>query len=177
MYKKFLGIALAGLALPALALASQPLLVRFDGHTVPMQETVQVARTPSGRVQVHTWTWRGPDGAVTMQVSESRGAGAPVPAWVLNQMRELQMSMQQLHRIEAAMEQPLLGPSPPMPVVLSGPMLMPLPGLVPVPEVPALHWVIVPGALLPAPVQVIVPQPSPPHAVSSVATRHQGVTI
>lgn len=178
MYKKFLVVALCGLALPALALASQPLLVRFDGHTVPMQKTVQVTRIPAARVQVHTWTWHGPDGVLTMQVSESRGAGAPPPAWALSQMRELRMNMQQLNGIEAAIEQPLLAPLPPIPVVLSAPMLLPLPGLAPAPEVHVLQWVIVPrGLMLLVPLHALVPQPSPPHTVPSAPMRHRGLVI
>lgn len=178
MYRKFLvAVALSGLALPALALASQPLLVRFDGHVVPMQETVQVTRTPAGRVQVHTWTWHGPDGALTMQVSESRGAGAPPPAWALTQMRELRMEMQQLNRIEAALEQPLLVPSPPIPVVLSEPMLLPLPGLAPPPDMHVLQWVIVPRALVLAPFHALVSQPLPPHTAPAAPMRHHGVVI
>lgn len=169
MQKKVLAIALAGLVVPALALASAPLLVRFDGHVVPMRETVQVTHSPSGTVSVRTWTWRGPDGAI--QVSESRGADAHMPAWAVAQMRDLQMQMQQMRRMEAQMAQPLLGP--PVPVVFSGPLLMPFPGLAPPLEVRLLQPMIVPEALLPA--HIIIIAPPAPRAASPAPMPHHGM--
>ena len=172
MQNRVLAVALAGLLLPALTLASQPLLVRFEGHTVPMRETVQVTHTPGGTVRVRTWSWHGPDGAATFRVSESRGASAPMPSWALAQMRELQMQVQQMHRIEAALEQPLL--APPLPVAISEPLLIPMPGLAPALQLGTLQPVIVPRPLLPE--RVIVIGPTTWRAVSpTTPPRHQGL--
>ncbi|HZC38931.1 MAG TPA: hypothetical protein VE221_09710, partial [Sphingomicrobium sp.] len=73
-----------------------------------------MTHTPTGTVRVRTWSWRGPGGAVTLQVSESPGTTAAVPAWAVAQMRELQLQVRQMQRIETALEQPLLVPSPPV---------------------------------------------------------------
>lgn len=175
MQKKVLAMALAGLLLPALALASPPLLVRFDGRTVPMHETVQVTNTPDGAVRVHTWSWRGPQGTATFQVSESRGASAPLPDWALAQTRELQLQMRQMRRIEAALEQPLLSASPSVPVVLGEPLVMPLGGLALPFEMRILQPMIVPQSLLPA--RVIVIASAAPRAVASppAPARHEGL--
>jgi hypothetical protein len=94
MHKKVLVMFLAGTALPALALASSPLLVRFDGYTVPVRETVQVRHLPSGTESVRTYSWRAPNGAGNVQISEGPGARPAIPAWALAQMREMQMQMQ-----------------------------------------------------------------------------------
>ena len=170
--KVLLAVALAGLLLPALALASQPLLVRFDGHTWPMRETVQVTHNPGGTVRVHTWSWRGPDGAASFEVFESQGASAPMPSWALAQMREMRLQMQQMNRIEAALEQPAL--APPAPVAFSEPPLMPMPGLAPPLQMPIVEPVIVTRVLLPERVIVIAPAVAP--AVSpSALVRHQGL--
>lgn len=155
MQKKVLAVALAGLLLPAIALASRPLLVRFDGHTVPMRETVKVTHTPSGVVRVRTWSWQGPNGATTFQVSESRDASGHMPTWALAQMRELQMQMRQMRRIESALKQPLL--APPLHVAFSEPLLIPMPGLAPTLRLRILQPVIEPRALLPESVIVIGP--------------------
>lgn len=163
--KKILAVALTGLILPALALGS-PLLVHFDGRTVPMRENVQVTHTPAGTVRVRTWSWRGPGGAVTLRMSESPGTTAAMPAWAVTQMRELQLQMRQMQRIEAALEQPLLAPSPPIPVGLTEPFVVPMPRLGLPLETGILQPVIVPQALLPASVIAIVPASprSAPHA-------------
>lgn len=175
MYKKLLAVALVGLTLPTLALAS-PLLVSFGGRTVPMRENVQVTRTPAGTVCVRTWSWRGPGGAVTLKVSESPSEAAPMPAWAVAQMRELQLQMRHMQRVEAALQQSLLAPSPPVPVVLSEPLLVPVPGFGLPLETSLLAPIIVPRALLlPAPVIAIV-RPAP-HAASSASVRHHGVRI
>jgi hypothetical protein len=171
MQRKVLAMALAGLLLPALALASQPLLVRVDGHVVPMRETVQVTHIRGGTVRVRTWSWRGPDGAATFQVSESRGASAAIPTWALAQMRELQMQMRQVRRIEAALEQPLL--TPPVPVLWGGP-LTPMPGLAPSLVTGILQPVVAPRAVLPE--RVIIIGPVTVRAASPPApARHQGL--
>lgn len=167
--KVLLAVALAGLLLPALALASRPLLVRFDGHTVPMRETVQVKRTPDGTVRVRTWSWRGPDGAATFQVSESRGASAPMPSWAPTQMRQMQW---QMHRIEASLEQSLFAAPPSVPVVLGEPLVMPFPGLPP--QMRILQPVMVPRLLLPERIFVIAPATTRP-APAPAPARQQGL--
>ncbi|WP_013122361.1 hypothetical protein [Thiomonas sp.] len=50
-------VAALAMTLPALALAAQPLAVRYDGHDMPMHQTVEVMQTAAGPVQVKTWTW------------------------------------------------------------------------------------------------------------------------
>ena len=177
MHKKVLAMALAGMALPALALASSPLRVRFEGQTVPVRETVQVTHLPSGTVRVRTWSWRGPNGAGTFQVSESRGAAPAMPAWALAQMREMQMQMRQLRRIEAAFEQPLLAPPPPLPVMWSEPLLIRVPGVALPLETRLLQPLIVPQALLPVRVIAIVPRPKAPHAAHHRPAVHRGLAV
>lgn len=174
MHKKILAVALAGLMLPALSPAS-PLLVSFGGHTVPMRETVQVTHSPAGTVRVRTWSWKGPDGVVTLQMSQSPGTTAAMPAWAVAQMRELQMQMRQMQRIEAALNQRLLIPSPPIPVGLAEPLLVPMPGLGLPLETAILQPVIVPRTLLPAPVTAIVL--AAPRAASPAPVHHQGLRI
>jgi hypothetical protein len=171
--KVLLAVALSGLLLPALAPASQPLLVRFDGHTVPMHETVQVMHTADGNVRVHTWSWHGPDGAATLQVSESRGVGASMPSWALAQMRELRMQMRQMHRIEAAMEQSLFAASPSVSVDLAEPLVLPFPQLSPSLQMRLVQPLIVPQTLLPE--RVIVIRPTTPHLTSPSPASHQGL--
>ena len=176
MRKKVLAVALAGLALPALALAAQPILVRFEGRTVPVHETVQVTRTSAGPVRVRTWSWRGPNGAATFQVSESRGSAAAVPAWALQQMRAMQAQMRQIQLIQAAFQQPMLMPSFPMQVLFGQPLFAPMSGL----QLPVeLHILepIVPFRIEPLPVRVItiVPAPSGSPAAHRVPARHSGL--
>ena len=178
MHKKVLAVALAGMALPALALASSPLRVRFDGHTVPARETVQVTRLPSGTVRVRTFSWRGPNGAGTLQVSESPGARAAMPAWALAQIHEMQMQMRQMRRIEAAFAQPLLAPSPPVQIMWSEPLLIRVPGLALPLETRILQPVIVPRALLlPVRVITIVPAPAAPRPAPHEPARHRGLAV
>ncbi len=161
MRKRVLAVALAGLALPALALAAQPVFIRVDGHTVPMREFVQVVNTAAGPVRVRTWSWRGPHGAATFQVSESRGAGAAMPSWALAQMRAMQAQMQQMRLIEAALAQPLLAPALPVPAVFGQPLLLPLSA--PPIEVRYLQPMI-PLRAVPLPVRVILIAPRAPAA-------------
>lgn len=170
MRKRLLAVALAGLALPALALAAQPVFIRVDGHTVPMREFVQVVNTTAGPVRVRTWSWRGPNGAATFQVSESRSAGAAMPSWALAQMRAMQAQMQQMRLIEAALAQPLLTPALPVPALFGQPLLLP-PSAPPV-EVRYLQPMI-PLRAVPLPVRVImiVPQAPAPHVAPP---RHRG---
>lgn len=189
MHKKVLVMALAGLVVPVLAWASTPLRVRFEGHMVPVRETVQVARTPAGLVRVRTWTWRGPGGTAAFQVSESRGPGAAIPAAALAQMRRMQMQMDRqvsrMRQIEAALEQPLMALPPSMPVMWSGPMVIPMPGLVLPMRTRLLQPVIVRRVLLPARVIEIVPAPLLPRAQSPAAApvpgpgpgQHPGIRV
>ncbi len=163
MRKNVLVAALVGLALPAMALATQPLLIRVDGRTVPMREIVQVMQTAAGPVRIRTWSWRGPDGAATFQVSESRNASPGVPAWALAQMSALQAQMRQL---QAMLVQPLLMRSVPQPVAF-GPLLL-LPGRVPL-EVRLVQ----PMMPLPARVLVLLPGPAP-HARPASPPRVRG---
>lgn len=169
MQKRVLAVALVGLLLPALALASQPLLVRFDGHTFPMRETVQLRHTPGGVVRVHTWSWRGPNGAATLRVSERPGERAHMPSWALAQIRELQM--RQMHRIETEFEQPLL--TLPVRVAFREPLLIPVPGLVPALQLRILQPLIELRAL--SPERVIVIGPAVRAAAPAAPARHPGV--
>jgi hypothetical protein len=178
MHKKVLAMALAGMALPALAQASSPLLVRFDGHTVPVREIVQVRHLPSGTVRVRMYSWRGPNGAGTIQISEGSGARPAMPAWALAQMREMQMQMLQMRRIEAAFAQPLLAPSPPVRVMWSAPLLIRVPGMTLPLETRMLEPLIVPQALLPVRVIAIVPAASIPRAAAPhEPARHRGLAV
>ncbi len=172
MYKKVLVVTLAGLALPALALAAQPLWVHFDGHRIPVRETVQVERTPSGPVSVRTWSWSGPNGAATFQVSESRSASSAMPAWALAQMRALQMQMRQMRLMQAAFDQSFLAPPPDIRVVLG--QRLPLPaGALPSEVRVVRPWIALPPAWVPMRVIAIVPAPAVPHvAPRSPLPRH-----
>lgn len=168
-----LAMALVGLLLPALALAAPPLLVCYDGHAVPVQEAVHVTHANGGTVRVYTWSWHGPNGAGTVEVQESRGGRAPLPDWALAQMREMQLQMQQLQRIEAALERPLL--APPLSVAFSQPLLIPLPGVELAP--PLQLRILQPVIATPAPPGVVtVIEPPATRAESSpVPARHQGM--
>ncbi len=179
MRKKILAVALTGLTLPALALAAQPVFIRVTGRNAPMREVVQVIRTANGPVRVRTWSWRGPRGAATLQVSESRGAGAAVPSWALAQMRAAQRQMQQMRLIQAALEQRFAMSSLPLRVMFGQPLLV-LPGQTPPVEVRFLQPMIRLQAV-PLPTRVIVLLPQPPNlrvaphgAPKSAPARHHG---
>lgn len=174
VHKRILAVALTGVILPALALAS-PLLVHFDGRTVPMREKVQVTHTPAGTVRVRTWSWEGPGGAVTLRVSESPGTTAAMPAWAVAQMRELQQQMRQMQRIEAALQQPLLAPSAPLPVVSTAPLVVTMPRLGLPLETGILQPLIVPQVVLPAPLIAIIP--SSPSSATPAPAHHPGLRI
>ncbi len=174
MRKNVLAGALAGLALPAMALAAQPILIRVSGNTVPMHEVVQVVHTTAGPVRVHTWSWREPNGAATFQVTESRGAPPVMPTWALAQMRAMQAQIAQLQLLQTALARPLfMMPAPPIPVMFGAPLLMPMPGQAPL-EVRFLRPRI-PLRLAPAPTRVLVilpAQAAPPAAPTP--KRHHG---
>ncbi len=176
MRRKVLAAALAGLALPALALAAQPILVHFEGRTVPVHETVQVDHTSAGPVRVRTWSWRGPNGAATIQVSESRGPAPAVPAWAIEQMRAMQAQMRQMQMVQAALMQPMLMPSFPMQVLFGQPVFAPNSGLQ-LPVVLHILEPIIPLRIEPLPVRVItiVPVPSGSPAAPRAPARHGGL--
>ena len=162
-------LALAGLALPALALAGQPMLVRVDGQTLPMREVVQVMHTAAGPVRVRTWTWHGPGGMATLQVSESRDAGPAVPAaWAIARMRAMQAQMRLL---EAMLARPLPMPAP-RAVAFGPPLLEFLPGQAPV-TVRFLQPMI---PLRPQPARVFVILPAPPPRAAP-PTSHTGQRV
>ena len=172
MRKNVLAAALAGLALPALALAAQPLLIRVSGQKVPMREVVQVMHTAAGPVYIHTWSWTGPRGAATVQVSESRGARPAMPAWAMAQMRAMQA---QMRLIQAMVDQRLM-PAMPVPSMFVPPVMLPLPGQAPV-EVRWLQPMIRLRAVpVPTRVLVIVPARNP-HAAPPAASRPRGHLI
>ncbi len=170
MRKTILAVALAGLGLPALALAAQPVFIRVDGHAVPMREFVQVVNTTAGPVRVRTWSWRGPRGAATFQVTESRGAGAAMPPWALAQMRAMQAQMQQMRLIEAALVERLFTRALPVPTAFGQPLLVPLSA--PPVEVRYLQPMI-PLRAVPVRVIMIVPRAPAPH-VAPPPPRHRG---
>jgi len=173
MRKRVLAVALAGIALPALALAAEPMFIRVGSRTVPLREVVQVVHTAAGPVQVHTWRWRGPNGAAVVQVSETRGAGAPMPAWVMAQFRALQAQMQQMRLIQAALSGQMM-PQMPVPTMFGQPLLLPLPGQGLPLEVRFLQPVI-PLQAIPMPTRVIVllPRVAVPQAPPA-PVRHRG---
>ena len=78
-------IAALALALPGLALAAQPLTVRFDGHDMPMRETAQTLHTAAGTMQIRTWTWQSPRGNARVVIQKTEG-GAP-PTWAPQQLQ------------------------------------------------------------------------------------------
>lgn len=175
MRKNVLAGALAGLVLPALALAGQPIFIRVSGRSVPLREVVQVVHTAAGPVRVHTWSWRGPNGATTFQVSESRGAAPLMPTWALAQLRAMQAQMAQMQLLQTALAQPLMMmPAPPVPVMFGAPLLMSLPGQAPL-EVRFLRPMI-PLRVVPAPsrVLVIVPARSAPAVPAPAPKHHSG---
>ena len=99
----------AGACIPAIALAAQPLLVHFDGRTLPMHETVQVEHTAAGPVQVRTWSWRSPTGNASVMIERSSGAVA-MPAWAMRQMRDMQVQMAQMQAIATNLNRQLQMP-------------------------------------------------------------------
>ncbi len=152
MRKNVLVLALAATVLPALALAAQPVRIRVDGHYAPVREVVEVIHTAVGPVRVHTWSWRGPGGVGTFQVSESRGAVPAMPVWAMAQMQ----------LIQARLEQPMRVSSLPVPVVFGPPVWLALPGETPV-EVRYLRPMIQ-GRVTPWPVRILVLLPTSPPA-------------
>ncbi len=129
MRKNVLVLALVATVLPALALAAQPVRIRIDRHYAPVREVVQVLYTAGGPVRVHTWSWRGPGGAATVQVTESHGGISAMPVWAMARRRALQVRMQ---LIRAMLEQPIGGASFPVSVVFGQPVWLALPGEAPV---------------------------------------------
>lgn len=171
MRKKVLAVALAGITLPVLAWAAQPMFIRVGSRTVPLREVVQVVRTAAGPIRVHTWRWRGSNGATLVQVTETRGARAPMPPWVLAQFEALQAQMQQMQLIQTALSEQRM-PQWPVPVMFG--RMLPLPGQgVPL-EVRFLQPVI-PLQAIPAPTRVIVllPRVAVPHAAAP-PVHHRG---
>lgn len=170
MRKNVLVLALAATVLPALALAAQPVLIRVEGHYVPAQEVVQVIHTAAGPVRIHTWSWRGPGGAATFQVSESRGAVRPMPVWAMAQLRALQAQMQLM---QVMLQQPMLGPSLPVPVAVGQPLWLALPGQAPL-EVRFLRPII-PLRVAPLRARILVLLPrSHPHTSPPAVRRPRG---
>lgn len=169
MRKNVLLVALAVLGLPAAALAARPLLIRVDGHYVPMREVSQVMHTAAGPVHVRTWSWRGAGGTATIQVSESRGAGPAMPAWAVAQMRAMQA---QIRQIEAMSAQPLLMSSLPIRVAFGRPLLLPLAGSAPV-EVGFLRPMI-PLGMAPVPARILVLMPAHPQAAPAAPSLPRG---
>ena len=171
MRKTALAGTLAVLALPALALAAQPLLIRVDGRTLPLREIVQVVHTEAGPLQVRTWSWRSPGGATTVQFAATRAAAAPVPVWALEQLRALQGQIRQMQLMQAALAQPMLMPAPPLPVAFGRPLLL-LPGQAPI-EVRLLEPMF--GFRpMPLPMRVIVIAPAKPAPRAAPAVTHRG---
>ena len=171
MRKTALAGTLAVLALPALALAAQPLLIRVDGRTLPLREIVQVVHTEAGPLQVRTWSWRSPGGATTVQFAASRAAPAPVPVWALEQLRALQGQIRQMQLMQAALAQPMLMPAPPLRVAFGRPLLL-LPGQAPI-EVRLLEPMF--GFRpMPLPMRVIVIAPAKPAPRAAPAVTHRG---
>jgi len=121
-------VAALAMTLPALALAAQPLAVRYDGHDMPMHQTVEVMHTAAGPVQVKTWTWQSPQGHARVVIEQSSGAAAP--AWALRQMHAQFVPMQRLiERVDAQMNAQMnavFGPMSTLRVLLpQSPWLMP----------------------------------------------------
>ena len=107
-----------------------------------------------------------------VQVSESRGATAPMPTWAMAQLNALRAQVQQMRLIEAALSGPMMAP-PPIPVMFGEPMLLALPGRAPI-EVrfvrPAIPLRLVPQLQR---VILVLPRMSLPHPVAPAA-RHRG---
>lgn len=140
-------IAALALSLPGLALAAQPLTVRFDGQTQPMTETVQTVHTAAGTARVKTWTWQSPQGNARVVIQTTEGAVAP--AWAAQQLQAVDAPLlhaqQAIARMTALMNAQLQAAFGP---------LSTLPAMLPQPS-----WAMPP--LLPAAV-IVVPAPAAP---------------
>lgn len=158
MRKKTRLAAVAAIGLPAVALAAQPLMVRFDGHEVPVHESVRVVQTAFGPVRVRRWSWQGPGGAASIQVS-SRGRGA-MPRWALAQLRSMQA---QVRAMQAAFAQPFPRQRLPWPASFARPGRIPVPSFVPLVPV-AFPPILVPLRIAPQPLRVIVVLPARPRS-------------
>ncbi|SCC94182.1 conserved exported hypothetical protein [Thiomonas sp. X19] len=119
MCKRRLLLAAAAF-IPAVALAAQPLVVHFDGQSIPMHETVQVEHTQAGPVQVKTWTWQSPQGNARIVIQ--RSDGGVMPAWAMQQMQAMQSQMASLQNTVAQWSAPLYVTPPNLPVLLSQPL-------------------------------------------------------
>ena len=103
MRKTHFWLLAAGACIPAIALATQPLLVHFDGRSLPMHETVQVLHD-----------------------------GAAMPTWALQQMRAMQAQMTQMQAIETSMNRQMLMPLQMFSTRRLQPLLLMPRGLIPV---------------------------------------------
>ncbi len=174
MRKKTLLAALAAIGLPALALAAQPLMVRFDGHEVPVHESVRVVQTALGPMRVRSWSWQGPGGAASIQVS-SAGPGV-MPAWALAQMRSMQAQMRQ---IQATLAQPFPSRLLPFSASFAQPALVPVPSFAPLVPV-AFPQLLAPLEIVPQATRVIVVLPAPPSPRAPrvpAAAEHRGEVV
>ncbi|WP_298292503.1 hypothetical protein [Thiomonas sp.] len=128
--RQWMWAAALAAALPVAAFAAptcaptQPVMVRFDGHMLPMQQTARVVQTAAGQAQVKTWTWRSPGGheRVMMQTVSGPGAVAtvaPQMAQVQAQFAALDRTMaQQFAQLQRVMAQlPMPGFAPVLPTV------------------------------------------------------------
>ncbi|MCK9367997.1 MAG: hypothetical protein M0P72_12740 [Metallibacterium scheffleri] len=131
MRKTHFWLLAAGACIPAIALATQPLLVHFDGRSLPMHETVRVLHGAAGPVQVRTWTWRSPQGNDSIVIERSND-GAAMPTWALQQMRAMQAQMTQMQAIETSMNRQMLMPLQMFSTRRLQPLLLMPRGLIPV---------------------------------------------
>jgi hypothetical protein len=150
--------AALALAVPGLALAAQPSTVRFDGHDMPMTETVQTLHTAAGPAQVKTWTWQSPHGHARVVIQQTEGQLPP--ALALQQLRAVEMPLLQAQQAMARMTalmnaqwQAAFGPLSTLPVML------PQPSWVPQLVLPATVVIVPPPA---ATVQHPAPHPTAP---------------
>jgi len=157
MRKTHFWLLAAGACIPAIALAAQPLLVHFDGRSVPMHETVRVEHTAAGPVQVHTWSWRSPQGNASIVIERSNG-GAAMPGWALQQMRAMQAQMAQMQAIETSMNRQMLMPLQMLSARQLQPLLLMPRGLIRVAYGQAIGPMPLFSPLLPTAV-IIVPAP------------------
>jgi len=129
--------ALVATALPVAAFAAptcapeQPVLVRYDGHMLPMQQTARVVQTAVGPARVKTWTWRSPHGheQVMMQAVSGPGAVAtmaPQMARMQAQFAAFDRTMaQQFAQLQRVMAQlPMPGFAPVLPAVEFAPVVV-----------------------------------------------------
>jgi hypothetical protein len=156
--------AALALTLSGLALAAQPLTVRFDGQDMPMHESVQTLHTAAGPAQVKTWTWQSPQGNARVVIQQAEGSLPPARA--LQQLRavdapllQVQQAMARMTAMMNAQMQAAFGPLSTLPVMLSQP-----------------SWVLQP--VLSASVIVLSPRPDAaqhpmPHPAVPVAPRLQ----